>query len=186
MRALLLLIIVSISYCTTTAQQNSQFGKIHPEAPKQLLDYQELIGLHQCLSTKRDQQGNFPDTVSFIWSFKYIFNGIAVQDETWKEDGSYTSSIRQFDTDSVSWLVTYFTSQGISFPAPHWTGEPRKDNKIQLYRPQKAPNGFDGYSRLTFQNITDDSFQWKGDWVSVDESFERTFWQITCNKMLDD
>lgn len=159
----------------------SHYGAPHPEAPAQLADYQELIGRCHCKSIRRNQDGNWPDTVNAVWQFKYVLGGWAVQDETWKDDGTYTSSLRQYNSDSAEWVVTYFSSSSPT-PPPHWTGG-RKGDKMVLYRPQKSPNGLDGFNRLTFYDISEQGFKWIGEWVSQDESFSFPFWKIFCEKI---
>jgi hypothetical protein len=54
---------------------------------------------------------------------------------------------------------------------------------MTLYKPQKATNGFDGYSRLTFYDISDSGYKWRGEWVSEDESVVFPFWKIDCKKL---
>ena len=48
--------------------------------------------------------------------------------------------------------------------------------------PQKAPNGMDGFSRLTFYDINDDGFKWIGEWVDEAGQITYPFWKIDCTK----
>ncbi len=178
------------SLCTSNARgQNGldgyripeNYGIPHPDAPAKLLDYQEMIGTCDCESVRRNPDGTWQDTVEMIWHFKYILAGHAIQDETWQANGRYATSIRQFNQDSTSWFVTFFSSAGNPGAPTTWQGK-RMDNEIKLSAPQKAPNGMSGVSRLTFYDITNSGFKWKGEWVKDDGSFVYPFWTIDCRK----
>ena len=58
-------------------------------------------------------------------------NGTAVQDETLKEDGVHSGSIRQYDKDSLRWNVHYYTTRATVATLPVWNGN-KKDGKIVL------------------------------------------------------
>lgn len=166
-----------------TSSPDQPYGAYNPEAPEQLKDFEPMIGSNLCESLLRNPDGSWQDTVSVIWEFKYIFDGKAVQDITWKEDGNHSMSIRQFNPDSSKWAVTYFSTSNASFSPPTWSGGKTKNGDIVLTRPQKAPgSGSPGTNRLTFFDISDDSFNWIGEWVSEDESVVYPFWKIWCVK----
>ncbi len=157
------------------------YGRVHPEAPEQLKDFAPLIGLCDCKSETRNQDKSWAKPVDMTWKFKYIMNGKAVQDETLKADGRHSGSIRQYSQDSARWYVHYYSSVGITAQLSAWEGN-KKGDDIVLYREQKAPNGMDGYYRLTFSNISDNGFNWIGEWVTRDETFSYPTWKIACIK----
>ena len=178
-------LLLSSSAAAAQSVPPTTYGSPNPDAPDQIGDYAELIGTHQCSSAQRAPDETFPDPIQAKWRFKYIFDGHAVQDETWKEDGTYTSSIRQYNPDSSAWMVTYFASGPGAPSPPTWQGS-RDGNEIVLRRSQKSPNGLDGISRLTFSNISEGGFEWIGEWVSLDGSVVFPFWRIGCTKIEDD
>lgn len=155
------------------------FGRYNPEAPEQLKDFEVLIGECKCKSVnrKKDQSWNEPEDM--IWRWKYIMNGKGVQDETLKADGGHSGSIRQFDKDSMRWNVHYYSSAGITATLPTWHGN-KKDGKIVLYRPQKAPNGMEGFYRLTFYDLSKKGYKWIGEWVDQTEKIVYPTWKIEC------
>lgn len=157
------------------------FGQPHPEAPSELKDYQNLIGICTCQSFTRNQDGTWADPIPMTWEFKYIMNGMAVQDQTLKADGKHSGSIRQYLPDSSAWYVHYFSSASPSPTLGSWTGG-MKGKEIVLYKPQKAPTGTDGMYKITFSNISDAGFNWLGQWVSLDESVKYPTWRIECVK----
>jgi len=45
-----------------------------------------------------------------------------------------------------------------------------------------AENGMDGFYKITFSNISDEGFDWLGEWVNTDESIQYPTWEIHCKK----
>lgn len=165
------------------ATEEFPFGQKNPAAPKQLADFEKMIGECDCYSQRRNPDQTWQDSIKMIWRFKYIMNGMAVQDETLKEDGVASGSIRMFNADSSKWYVHYYSSNS---PAPSlktWVGG-KVGDKIILNLPQKAPNGMEGISRLTFYDISDKGFKWIGEWVKEDANIIYPFWKIECTKRL--
>lgn len=157
------------------------FGHPNSKAPEQIKDFQPMIGLCDCKSSKKNQDGNWTDAVDMTWKWKYIMNGMAVQDETLKADGSHAGSIRQFIADSSRWYVHWYSSMTPSAQFPVWEGN-KNDGKIVLYRKQKAPNGMDGFYRLTFYDMTETGFEWIGEWIDKAETIVFPTWKISCIK----
>lgn len=158
------------------------YGLPNPEMPEQFLDFGPLIGESDCKSITRIDQNTWGDTVQMIWRFKYIMNGMAVQDETLKEDGKNAGSIRQYIADSARWYVHYYSSAAPSTVLSVWEGNKTEDGKIILYKDQSAPNGMAGNYKITFSEITDKGFNWLGEWTTKDESILYPTWKIHCKK----
>ena len=116
------------------------------------------------------------------WKFKYIMNGTAIQDELWRENGQMAGSIRLFHPDSAKGVVTYYSSGPFKTTYPTWTGTKATEDSIVLTMPQKAPNGMEGSSRLTFYNMSSSYFDWKGEWASDDATIVYPFRMISCAK----
>ena len=158
------------------------FGLPNPDAPKELLDFAPLIGECNCKSVARNADQTWADPVDMVWKWKYIMNGMGVQDETLKADGKHSGSIRQFIADSTKWYVHYYSSGSPSTVLPTWEGNKNIDGNIVLYRKQKAPNGADGYFRLTFSEMNSSGFKWVGEWVNLDETIIYPTWKIDCTR----
>ncbi len=185
------LVTLAFTICSLSAQEKIMkyeaskehpFGQYNPEAPKQLQDYKDLIGISKCESVSRKPDQSWAKPVKMTWKWKYIMNGKAVQDETLKEDGGHSGSIRQYSKDSLRWNVHYYSSSGISSVLPVWNGNKNKDGKIVLYRKQKAPNGMEGFYRLTFYDISKKGYKWIGEWVDTTEKIAFPTWKISCTK----
>ncbi len=109
-------------------------------------------------------------------------NGMGVQDETLKADGKHSGSIRQFIADSTRWYVHYYSSGSPSTVLPAWEGNKNEEGKIVLYREQTAPNGMDGFYKITFSEMDAEGFNWLGEWVTPDESISFPTWKIECKR----
>lgn len=182
---LLLQSLVSLSQYDYEPTKEHPFGRLNPDAPKELADYKSLIGNCDCKSVVRVDRDNWADTVDMKWAYRYIMNGLAVQDQTLRADGSHSGSIRQFNTDSSSWYV-HFYSSGTSVPSlPTWSGG-MEGNNIVLYNEQAAPNGMEGLYRITFSDISSNGFNWEGAWTTKDESIIYPSWRIFCLKVEDE
>lgn len=182
-RTLFICFALCISMCFGQYDYNASkahpFGQPNPEAPNQIKDFESMIGLCKCTSTTRKQDGTWNPSEDITWEWKYIMNGTAVQDETLKPDGSHSGSIRQFNIDSSKWYVHWFSAKTPSTTFPVWEGN-KKDDKIVLYREQKAPNGTVGYYRLTFYDMSSSGYKWIGEWVNTTETIVYPTWEIKC------
>lgn len=163
------------------ASEKYPYGQPHPEMPAQFLDYRELIGTCDCTSQQRNPDQSWAEPQPIQWTFKYIMNGMAVQDATLKPDGRHSGSIRQFNADSTRWYVHYFSTASAPATLPSWGGE-RHDDEMILYRPQQAPNGMEGFYKIRFYDISDAGFKWLGVWTNEEETFTFETWKIDCIK----
>ncbi|MCO6512122.1 MAG: hypothetical protein J5I65_15155 [Aridibacter famidurans] len=166
----------------TKLEKEFRFGTPAADAPPQVRDYDELIGMSDCKSVSRGADGTWAEPVDMLWTFRYELGGTAVRDETRRADGFYAGSIRQFNPDDDAWYVHYYSTLGKP-PArlPAWKGG-RKGNEITLLTEQKAPNGTDGFYRIRFYDISEKGFNWLGSWTSRDGSFVFDTWKIECVK----
>lgn len=178
---LLLFPIIAFGQRSYEVSAENPFGAPNPDAPEQIKDFKPLIGLCDCISNSRKAEGTWAEPVSMTWKFKYIMNGMAIQDETLKTDGLHSGSIRQYNIDSLKWYVHYYSTGAVPKVLPAWEGK-KKGNDIVLYKEQKAPNGMDGFYRLTFYDISTDAYKWIGEWVSKDETIAYPTWKIDCKK----
>ncbi len=158
------------------------FGLPNPDAPPEILDFARLIGECNCKSSTLNADLTWAEPVNMIWRFKYIMNGNAVQDETLKEDGSNSGSIRQYIPDSSKWFVHYYSSAAPSPILRAWAGGKNSNGDIILYNAQKAPNGLDGFYKISFTDINENGFNWIGEWVNETETISQPTWKIECIK----
>lgn len=177
------LIFAQITEYKYDQSNKNPYGSPNPNAPKQILDFEDMIGECECKSISRNADQTWGDTVNMVWRFKYIMNGMAIQDETLKEDGLHSGSIRQFIPDSSKWYVHYYSSGSPSTQLPVWEGTKNENGNIILYKDQTAPNGTEGYYKITFSEISKSGFNWLGEWVNKTETFSYPTWKIYCQKI---
>lgn len=181
---ILLFSIVGFSQNDNSVSDTNPYGLPNPEAPEQIKDYEALIGKCNCKSVSRNQDQSWADPVDMTWEWKYIMNGMAVQDETIKADGKHSGSIRQFIADSSKWYVHYYSSGSPSTQLPTWEGAKTENGNIVLYRDNTAPNGTAGWFRLTFYDISDLGYKWIGEWTDKSETTTFATWKIDCKRDL--
>ena len=162
------------------------YGRPNPNAPKQILDYAPLIGICDCQSLVAKPDGSWADPTKMTWTFKYIMNGTAVQDQTLKEDNGHSGSIRQFSSDSAKWYVHYYATGKIS-SVSGYHGSARNEDIILYKRVSdiSTPEGKKLFYRLTFSDISAAGFNWIGEWVDPATSPNTVLgktWKITCKK----
>ena len=184
MKKLLLLLVLCTSVILTAQSQYEAsdqfpFGQPNPEAPEQVKDFEAMIGKCFCKSETRKPDGSWNTPEDIIWTFRYIMNGTAVQDETIKPDGGHSGSIRQFIADSSRWYVHWYSTKTPTTSLPTWEGN-KKDDKIVLYKEQTAPNGMEGLYRLTFYDMSTSGYKWVGEWVDKAEQIVYPTWKIDC------
>ncbi|MCE7991014.1 MAG: hypothetical protein HEP71_03505 [Roseivirga sp.] len=173
-------------YAKYEVSTTNPFGLLNPEAPEQVKDFAPMIGRCLCQSETRNQDGTWAEPTEMMWTFKYIMNGLGVQDETVKADGKHSGSIRQYHADSARWYVHWYGSASPTTVLSTWEGNASTEkDKIVLYRDQAAPNGMEGYYRLTFYDFTDSGYKWAGEWTDKAESIVYPTWKITCTRKED-
>ena len=175
----------SFSQNDYSVSETNPFGLPNPAAPEQIKDYQSIIGKCHCKSYSKKQDQTWDDPVDMTWEWKYKMNGMAVQDETIKADGKHSGSIRQFIADSSKWYVHYYSTGAPTTKLPTWEGGKTEDGRIVLYRDQKAPNGTEGFFRLTFYDINASGYKWIGEWTDKSEKITFATWKIDCKRDTD-
>ncbi len=185
--SILILVLALLKFSFLCAQYEYEpndanpYGLPNPKAPSEIKEYEQMIGICDCKSSRAGSDGKLAEPVSMIWEFKYIMNGMGVQDFTLKEDGTHSGSIRQFNPEEQKWYVHYYSSANPASSLGTWEGG-KIGNDIVLLKSQKAPNGMEGNFRITFKDISEKGFNWTGEWVSLDESIEFLSWKIDCLK----
>ncbi len=156
------------------------FGRPHPDAPNEIEQFAFMIGENDCTEERlNNATGEWQPGVR-TWDAHYYMNGHAIRDSG--QSGSATNgNIRVFDAASEQWHVTYFSTP--VYGSGTWSGG-MVEGRIELEQAQVAPGtSIEGINRLTFYNISNDSFDWKGEWLSLDGSAVFPFWRISCRKV---
>ncbi|MEE8586667.1 MAG: hypothetical protein V3T83_17640 [Acidobacteriota bacterium] len=151
------------------------FGRPNPSAPRQLEQFAFMIGEFDCTDRIRqrdDSWNEFPAT----WHGYYFLNGLGIIDRYW--NGRFaTANTRVFDPASGKWKVTFFKMPG--YGSGVWEGEKEGDQMV-MKQENRRPDGTLTVSRLTFYDITEKSYQWKGERV-IGEQATAT-WTSSCKR----
>lgn len=160
------------------------FGKANENAPKEMKDFDLLIGDCTCKSVQYSAKGIPGDTIPLKWRWKYILNGNGVQDDGWYGNDTIQSaftSIRILNPQTKKWQVPFFTPNMTRNPSI-WNGG-KEGDKIILRRPYKVQDSIEVVSTLTFSNISDQGFNWEGKSYFPAKKSSTVFWRIWCKKM---
>jgi hypothetical protein len=159
---------LSIDYEPTPA---FPFGRLNPKAPPETTQFAFMIGEFDCVDEIINPQTGKWVEFSAIWNARYFLDGQAIQDQYWSPQFS-TSNIRVFDAREKKWKVTFFRMPGSSSGV--WTGV--KEGKNLVMRQGDDKQG----SRLTFSDITKNSFRWVGEGMSDGKA--KAFWKSSCTR----
>ena len=149
-------------------------GRPNPDAPEQLADFAFMIGSFACHDARRLPDGSMQE-FDAIWTAHYFLNGHAIQDQYWAQ-GFFTSNIRQFDESAGEWRVHYVSEPG--FTTGVWSGT-REGDTITLTRDIPQADGNVIVSRLTFANVSDSGFNWRGE-SDLPDGSTITGWTSDC------
>ena len=162
------------------------FGRPNPAAPPELADFAFMIGRNDCTDSRR--QPNSDDWVEGerTWDAQYTMNGFAIID-TGGSGGAANGNMRVYDPATSQWQVTFFSMPAYSSGV--WAGgrvdAPDTAAGYVLVLKQDIPapgTQFAGDSTLTFSEISDSGFEWRGEWISKDGSVIYPFRRISCRK----
>ena len=190
---LLLFLLGALSACQTNAVDSGRvgalsydpggaypYGRPHPDAPGELQQFAFMIGSNDCREERlNNATGEWVEGFR-TWDAYYFINGNAIRDSG-RSGAATNGNVRIYDSASQQWQVTYFSTP--VYGSGTWSGGMVED-RIELERPQKAPGtDIDGVNRLVFFDISNEGFQWRGEWASLDGSAVFPFWRLQCHKV---
>ncbi len=153
-----------------------EYGQLNPAAPEQTKEFQFMIGKYNCDDSLL-VNGKWKHSKA-TWESAYILNGYGIKD-TYRNDTYAGTSIRFYNTKKDKWDVYFF-----GMPGEHtglWEGE-KVDGKMIMRQKRKGPKGENLESRLTFYQITENSFFWKGELWNLDDETATVNWKIKAIK----
>lgn len=156
------------------------FGRANPDAPPELAQFAFMVGRNDCVEQRIDNATGEWSEGERSWDAHYYMNGFAIRDSG-RSGATTNSNVRIFDSAAGEWAVTFFSAP--AYGSGTWRGKMEGENMV-LRLAQKAPGtDFDGFSTLTFSNISARGFDWTGEWISADGSVVFPFWKIQCQKV---
>lgn len=148
----------------------------HPDAPPALQQYGQLVGTWKCKGSSR-KTGAWQETPGeSTWTWFYTLDGHAIEDvfEPSPESGGDVGiNLRIYNPETEKWRMVWTTATQSFFD--EFEAE-YKDGEIVMQGERRARKAFPAHTgRITFHDITPDSFAWryeagspaKDQWVEV-------------------
>ena len=188
----ILLIITSIGY--GCVQDNSFEGstknqRLNGNAPVETESLGRLVGKWDAKIERLDRDGNWnPGTNKIEWHWYYILNGHGIQDdwitEKLAKDGSdstlvYGTNIRIFNKQENKWHMAWIHGDGRKLAT--FTAVNENDKVIMEGR-----NADGREVRITFFDMTDNSFEWQQEWTFDEGKSWTVVVKIHCKRFINE
>ncbi|MEM9680338.1 MAG: hypothetical protein AAF901_08450 [Bacteroidota bacterium] len=178
MRHLYLVFITQLLVFNCSTSQNnesSNFGILNPDAPKETIQYGQLIGEWDIIFYGRVNDSTWAESKA-NWIFKYILDGYAVQDywTNFSDKEKFPQSkdllgtnVRIYNPKLKEWQCVWIEN-GTNSIDGIWKSYKNEKDHIVL---KDNNNSW----VITFYNITSESFDWKWDFIQKDGSTQTNF-----------
>lgn len=152
-------------------------GTLNPEAPPETAQFGQLVGEWSIRDENRQPDGSWTEGAGADWNWYYVLDGYAVQDD-WiapipnAPEGSpamqYGTNLRIYNPQAEQWEMAWTSSTGPSVTT--FTATQEGDSLVMrgIYAAGR-PN------RITFFDITEDTFEWKLEIQQPDESWQEFY-----------
>jgi len=154
-----------------TKTETSKYGKSNPKAPKETMQYGQLVGEWDIDVSNLTREGDWIEDKA-NWKFTYILDGYAIQDFWTKpakasdnETKDYLgTNIRIYNPETKKWKCTW-VENGSNDLNGVWTSYQNDKAELILHDETKK-------WEIKFYNITKTSFDWKWDFKLDDGSMQ--------------
>jgi len=170
-------------------QVKQEFGKLNPNAPKELAKFAFLIGdwnFQARVKIADGQSQNFKGT----WQGRYILDGYAISDEYRMTDLSgklivLGLNLRTYDAEKHAWNIKWLNALTGSLLtlAPSELGEVKSDGQSMIYAfKEMAPiDSAHIYTRATYTKVSETQFTWTGGKSSDGKTWSE-FMVVECHR----
>lgn len=149
-------------------------------APPELSHMANMIGEWAIADSVRQQDGSWADGTGADWDFYYTLDGYAIED-IWVKPARATAvddessrtvgvNIRKYDPEAQQWVMAWLTKA----PGGVETFTATSDDE-QVVMLADAPNAQGQLRRITFYNMTGDSFDWRLEWSTDGEQWTEVY-----------
>lgn len=143
-----------------------KYGKPNPNAPKEISQFAFLIGKWRCDAKIKGENGTW-QLFQATWIGRYILDGYVIADEFRMTDSSgklvmLGQNYRSYSSDRRSWIMKWheaLTSTWLDLGPAELGGVRVSDTSI-TFKGHFPPNEI---HRMTYSNISEDHFTWKGE-----------------------
>lgn len=148
------------------------YGRLHPDAPPETEHWGRLAGEWECSIEALLPSGNWVQGGKATWIWKYILDGFAVQDLWFQKWIDLPQSVASINRDMSGTNIRMYLPAENCWEAV-WFANGR--NITSRFSATSGPEqivmtgeGAPGLTRITFHDITKNSFEWKSE-TSQDE-----------------
>lgn len=143
--------------------KESIYGKLNPNAPKETLQFGQLVGKWNVVSMDSIPNKGWHQSKA-TWTFKYSLEGYAVEDIWYEKIRDSTNNtinigrdyigknIRIFDPTAQTWSIAWIENGQNTMNAVY-TAKAKSNGDIVMITPNRT-------AEITFSNITPTSFNW--------------------------
>lgn len=136
----------------------------HSGEPVSARSLEPLIGTWHCTVETSSEDGS-PSAGRAVWEFRWILGGTAVMDRwrSWHEDGSELVAVGVRTVDPATGRCTArWLPEGVGLSWREYNGA-FHDDELVLEGDGQSPSGEEGRVRITFSDISLESFEWRMD-----------------------
>ncbi len=169
---------------------------VNERTPEEVAQFGQLNGVWYCTQYKLNQESKeFEVDSKAYWAWKYILDGYCVQDFWYqgeKETPYYKffkrdlmlTQLRVYDPEEKIWNVAFINNNNREGPGRVFglfKAYAEGDEVIMDFEPQDPEN----YRRITFYDITDETFEWKAELSKDEGKTWNVTWKISAKKIYD-
>ena len=156
------------------------YGVAHPDAPPELAEFGQLVGLWRTEAEMRRQDGVWVRSAPGTWAWKYVLGGFAVSDLFYQGADNlpaYMANLardylltanRIYDVRQEKWQVAWMANGAGEVPGADFGTFTAVWTDGQLVMSSPPEDGAYGLQQVVFYDISADSFRWKSEY-STDE-----------------
>lgn len=156
------------------------YGRPNPAAPPEARLFDFMIGRNECVQQRFDYKTGEGHTSTSIWTNYFTFNGWGIRDEYYHNLGSAVT-LRLYDPTEKVWRANFFLAQN-RFYKGEWIGGLQGDRIVlemdDIFEDRLV------ISRLTYFNITPNSFDWQSENIDKENGEIFIDWKISCKKSI--
>lgn len=145
-----------------------QFGKLNPNAPAALSQFEFLIGKWRCEARIKLPNGTW-QTLQATWLGRFILDGYAIADEyrmtgTSGELMVFGLNVRAYDATKQIWNIKWLNALAGTWTdlGPEELGGVQFQGQSIIYA-FKEPVAAHAYTRVVYTNISETHFTWRGE-----------------------
>lgn len=164
-------------WATSLSAGQFQTGSMAAGAPPELQHWGKLVGQWTTTEEALKQDGSgWQASKGADWDFFWAFDGWGIQDnytspsmsEALEDESTRTrgTNLRIYNPEEKKWVLTWLT---VKSKEPNSFTATSTDEEVVML--SETPNPQGNYSRITFFDMTEETFEWKLEWSKDQENW---------------